>query len=240
MNKRVLLSLFTILSTSFNSVKNDRSVTDDKNSFSISYRYDLYQKIQSNDLSFEVFDYALAGFTKLQEEKMLNNDTLLTIIDYSKPSSKERLFIIDLKNCRIHIKTLVAHGQATGDLYSRYFSNRPQSHQSSLGFFITDKTYYGSQGYSLRLIGIEKDINDNAEKRAIVFHGADYVSYNYLHDYGRLGRSFGCPALPIEKNRKIIDLIKNKSCVFIYYPAKEYLDNSSLITTNQFLQTIAE
>jgi hypothetical protein len=240
MNKHILLALFTILLTSFNREKNDYSVADQKNSVSISYWLNLYNKIQSNDLSFEAFDYALAGFTKLQERKMLNNDTLLTIIDYSKPSSKERLYIIDLKNCRIQDKTLGAHGQATGELYSRYFSNKPQSHQSSLGFFITDKTYYGSQGYSLKLRGIEKNINDNAEKRAIVIHGADYVSYNYLNEYGRLGRSFGCPALPIEKNRRIIDLIKNKSCVFIYYPAKEYLAKSSMISTNQILQTIAE
>ncbi len=193
-----------------------------------------YNEILDHGVSDNVFEYALNGYSILQSEGLLINDSLITIIDYSKPSSEERLFVIDIKNCKICIKSLVAHGKASGELFPEYFSNIPQSHQSSLGFFVTDQPYSGKNGYSLKLIGIEKNINDNAETRAIAFHGANYVSYEYLSEYGRLGRSFGCPALPPDKNHEIIDLIKNKSCVFIYYPANEYFRESKFNVTGNF------
>jgi hypothetical protein len=234
------LLLFFVFIVIFVGAKNDRTLTEDKSSVHDLSVFELYHNIQGNGFSYKAFEYAFKGYSILNKEKMLNNDTLLTIIDYSKPSSEERLFIIDLKNCRVHDKTLVAHGKATGVLSPESFSNNPQSHQSCLGFFITSEAYFGKHGYSLKLKGIEKDINDNAEKRAIVFHGADYVSYSYLNEYGRLGRSFGCPALPLEKNREIIDLIKNKSCVFIYYPASNYLNKSTLIVNGNFSQTTSE
>jgi hypothetical protein len=233
----VLFILFLVLFTGF---KNDRAPSIEKTSLTKSLVYDLYQDIQGNKFSFEAFEDAFLGYTILNDEKMLGNDTILTIIDYSRPSSEERLFIIDLKNCRVKATSLVAHGQATGEVIPERFSNDPHSHQSCLGFFITDEVYLGKNGYSLKLKGIEKNINDNAEKRSIVFHGANYVSYNYLNEFGRLGRSFGCPALPPEKNRTIIDLIKNKSCVFIYYPANDYLTKSKLIINAVCLKTTSQ
>jgi len=240
MKKIIPSSLFIILIIILTGVKNERALSKEKTSSKNGSIFELYQDIQGNEFSFESFEDAYSGYTILDKERLLENDTILTIIDYSRPSNEERLFIIDMKNCRVQAKSLVAHGQATGEILPERFSNNPHSHQSCLGFFITDEVYLGKNGYSLKLKGIEKNINDNAEKRSIVFHGADYVSYNYLNEYGRLGRSFGCPALPPDKNRTIIDLIKNKSCVFIYYPANDYLTKSTLIINGGFLRTTSE
>jgi L,D-transpeptidase catalytic domain len=239
MRKVIPLLLIILLIFVLTGVKNDRVFSKENTSWTYSTVFQLYQDIQGNEFSFKAFENAYYGFKLLENQRLLENDTILTIIDYSRPSSEERLFIIDLKNCRVQAKSLVAHGQATGDILPERFSNNPHSHESCLGFFITDEVYLGKNGYSLKLRGIEKNINDNAEKRSIVFHGADYVSFNYLREYGRLGRSFGCPALPPEKNHCIIDQIRNKSCVFIYYPADDYLTKSKLIN-GAFLQTASE
>ena len=192
---------------------------------------EYYSILNLTEIQYKAFAFALNGFAKIQEFSPALNDTILTIIDYSLPSDKERLFVVDLKNKKILYKSLVAHGTETGALYARYFSNRLQSHQSSLGFFITGNTYYGKHGYSLRLSGIEKGINDNARKRAIVFHAASYVSTTFIEKHGRLGRSFGCPALPVNMNEPIIDIIKNKSCVFIFYPDETYLAQSVFLNS---------
>jgi len=189
----------------------------------------IYNRFSDSELNFEAFRLAYNGFSKIQSTRMLFNDSLLTLIDYSKPSNVERLFILDIKNLLIVEKSLVAHGKYTGLVIPESFSNKIQSHKSSLGFFITDNTYFGKHGYSLRINGIEKGINDNAKKRAIVFHGAKYVSQEYIDAFGRIGRSYGCPALPVEKNNRIIDLIKEKSCVFIYHPTNLYYNSSELI-----------
>lgn len=147
------------------------------------------------------------------------NDTLLTIIDFSKPSSEERLFIIDIKNQKLLKRSLVAHGQNSGELFAKKFSNKPSSHMSSLGMYITDITYEGKHGYSLRLKGVDKGFNDKAYERAIVIHGANYVSTTYIEQVGRIGRSFGCPALSKDDNQIVIDLIKGGSCLYIYHPS---------------------
>ncbi len=193
------------------------------------YIQSIYNRFSDSALNYEAFRLAYNGFSKIQSTRILSNDSLLTLIDYSKPSSVERLFILDIKNLRIIEKSLVAHGKYTGLVIPEFFSNTIRSHKSSLGFYITENTYFGKHGYSLRINGIEKGINDNAKKRAIVFHGAKYVSQEYIDSFGRIGRSYGCPALPVEKNNKIIDLIKEKSCVFIYHPTNLYYNSSELI-----------
>ncbi len=165
------------------------------------------------------FKLALNGYQELLGKNLLRNDSLLTIVDYSKSSDKERLFILDIKNRKIVDKSLVAHGQQSGTILASKFSNQRLSHMSSLGLFLTSSTYFGKHGYSLRIDGLEKGVNDNARERAIVFHGASYVSPGYIQQNGRLGRSFGCPALPYDKTEEIIDLIKNGSCLFIYHPS---------------------
>jgi len=164
-------------------------------------------------LSFEIFDQALAGYHKLDVFKKKN---ILTIIDYSKPSDKDRFFVIDLENKKLLFKCLVAHGKNSGESIATSFSNKSGSLKSSPGFFLTAETYVGDNGYSLRLDGLEQGINDSARLRDIVIHGADYVSRKFIEENGRLGRSWGCPALPLEVSKEIIDIISEGSCLFVY------------------------
>jgi hypothetical protein len=228
----MLVFVFTASSNRANLTISNKAILNSVN--------EIYSKLKIRELSFDAFKIAFSGFIKLQDKKLLNNDSLLTIIDYSLPSTQERFFIIDLKNLKVLKESLVAHGKSTGELCSENFSNNIQSHQSSLGFFITEDTYKGKHGYSLRLKGVEKNINDNAEDRSIVIHGADYVSKSYIEKYGRIGRSFGCPALPVDQNEQIIDLIKNNSCLFIYYPTIEYLNKSKLVIPDNYSQITVE
>ncbi len=162
---------------------------------------------------------AMNGYYALKSKDLLKNDSLLTIIDFSSPSVDQRFFIVDLKNKKIIKNTWVAHGMKSGANTAEYFSNRKHSNKSSLGLYITNETYEGKHGYSLRLDGMNKGLNDNARKRAIVVHGADYVSNEFIAKQGRIGRSFGCPAVPMNEVTEIIDLIKNGSCLFIYHPS---------------------
>lgn len=178
-----------------------------------------FKEIFTNvNLPAEAFKYAYSGFKKLTEEELLTNDSLLTIVDYSKPSFEERFFVIDLKNKKLICKSLVAHGRNTGEIFAESFSNSTQSHKSSLGLFVASDTYNGRHGYSLHLDGMEKGLNDNARQRAIVIHGANYVSESFIEQNGRIGRSFGCPALPNDISEEVINLIKGGSCLYIYHP----------------------
>ena len=193
--------------------------------------FSFYQSIVTNDFNlpnFETFAVAFKGFEILQEKGMIKNN-LLTIVDFSISSSKNRLWIIDMNTREIVVHTLVAHGQNTGLEYAENFSNKNESHQSSLGFYLTGEPYFGSHGLSLKLDGLEAGINDNARKRAIVMHGAEYVSHSFIANNKRLGRSFGCPAIPVNQTKEIIQTIKNKSCLFIYHPSNDYLQNSKLV-----------
>ncbi|HKL08909.1 MAG TPA: murein L,D-transpeptidase catalytic domain family protein [Bacteroidales bacterium] len=184
--------------------------------------------IHSSFISEPAINLALNGFLGLKDRKLLTNDSMITIIDFSLPSTQERLYILDIKNQKIIKKTLVAHGMNTGDLLAEFFSNEPESLKSSLGLYITQETYFGNHGYSLRIKGVSKGLNDNAEERAIVIHGAEYVSYDFIESYGRIGRSFGCPALPIDETNEIIDLIKGGSCLYIYHPSMIPISPSDL------------
>jgi hypothetical protein len=189
----------------------------------------FYNQLHDSALNFEGMKLALSGFEKIKKEYPDLSKKLLTIIDYSSPSTVKRLYVIDFKKDAIVFKSYVAHGKNTGLDHALSFSNNIQSHKSSLGFYITGNTYYGKHGYSLRLKGLEKEINDNALKRAIVMHSANYVSRDFINVHGRLGRSYGCPAIPVENHQYLIDLIKNNTCLFVYYPDIDYLSNSSYI-----------
>lgn len=175
--------------------------------------------VDSGGISAPAINMALNGYYELKNRELIQNDTLLTIIDFSKPSKEKRLFILDLKNEKIVKNTLVAHGMKSGVYIAESFSNKRLSNKSSLGFYLTKETYEGKHGYSLRIDGLSKGLNDNARKRAIVIHGADYVSESFIQKNGRLGRSFGCPALSDNETEEIIDLIKNGSCLYIYHPS---------------------
>jgi len=191
----------------------------------------IYDSIELNtlDLSKQAFRDALIGYDRLRREGKLSNDSVISIIDFTLPSDKKRLFVIDLKNCRLLYNTFVAHGRNSGGAYATRFSNNPSSNKSSLGFYVTGDTYYGEHGYSLRLEGEERGINSNAYRRAIVMHCADYVSEDYINENGMLGRSFGCPAIPEKNYRSIIEEIKEGSCLFVYRPDRYYLTHTRLL-----------
>lgn len=160
----------------------------------------------------KAFREAYDGYRQIKDRKK----EILTLIDFTKPSNEERLLVLDMVEGKLLFHSLVAHGRNSGDLYATRFSNRPESHQSSLGLYLTEGTYIGKNGYSLRLNGLEKGINDNALARAIVIHGAAYADPSVCRGGRRLGRSWGCPALPPALNRPIIDTIKDGSVLYIY------------------------
>jgi len=182
-------------------------------------------------LSKEAFDYALKGYHYLCNKNMLQNKDVITIVDYSKASSEKRLYVLDMNQGRILFQTLVAHGRNSGYVYAKDFSNAASSLKTSLGFYITADTYNGGNGYSLKLKGCEKGINDKAMERAIVMHGAEYATEDFLRSNGYLGRSHGCPAVPEQVSKKIINVIKNGSCMFLYYPAKKYTSHSKILNS---------
>lgn len=154
----------------------------------------------------------------------------LTIIDYSKPSTEPRLWVLDLMNRSLLYEELVAHGQGSGGNRATKFSNTPDSHQTSLGLFVTEGTYVGRNGYSLRLNGLEPGFNDRARERAIVMHGAPYVNTQISRDLGRLGRSHGCPAVREPVARELIDRVKGGSLVFSYFPDAKWLETSKFFS----------
>jgi hypothetical protein len=177
-------------------------------------------KSESLPPSLPVLELALNGYAQLQDKL---KKPLLTVIDYSLPSTQKRLWIIDLAQQKILLHTVVAHGRNSGALLAEKFSNRPESYQSSLGFFQTGEAYQGKHGYSLRLDGLEVGINDQARARAIVIHGADYAKETVAATAGRLGRSLGCPAVPPDLSTPLIKLIKEGSLLFIYGKDPNYL-----------------
>jgi hypothetical protein len=185
--------------------------------------------LEKMGLSKTAFSYAMKGFNYLVEKGSLAKDNIISIVDFSKPSSQKRLFVIDLNNLRVLYNTYVAHGVNSGKEFANQFSNTPESNKSSLGFYETKNTYLGGNGYSLRLAGLERGINDNAEKRDIVIHGAGYVDEALIRSQGYIGRSWGCPALPEKLHKPIIDKIKNGSCLFIYSTDNSYLKKSKII-----------
>ena len=169
-------------------------------------------------IDIKAFEFAYLGYKKLNN----NKNNLLTIIDFNLPSTEKRMYVLDLSKKEVLYVTHVAHGRNSGGNYATSFSNKSGSYQSSLGFYRTAETYNGGNGYSLRLDGLEEGINDLARPRAVVIHGADYCNENFIKSTGRLGRSFGCPALPQELNKPIINTIKDGSLIFIYADMPEY------------------
>lgn len=186
--------------------------------------------LETEGLSREVFEMAIRGMDRLLQAGVTQKDDVIAIADFNQPSTSQRLYIIDLRTYELKFRTWVAHGRNSGQEMAERFSNRISSNQSSPGFYVTGKTYQGKHGYSLRLEGVERGINDNAGKRAIVIHGADYVSPKVIPQLGYIGRSQGCPAIPMNLHRPVIDQLKDGACLFIYSPAASYLKRSSLIS----------
>jgi hypothetical protein len=174
------------------------------------------------------FELAFRGYRHLQDEGKVSNN-ILTVADFSQSSRNKRLFILDVENQEVIMQTYVAHGRGSGAEYATSFSNTPESHKSSLGFYLTKNTYMGQHGLSLVLDGLERGINNNAEARKIVIHGANYVSGNHLQNNPFTGRSHGCPAVASKLSKNIIQTIKEGSVLFIYYPTNAYLNKSRIL-----------
>lgn len=180
------------------------------------------EKLDSN-----VFAKAYIGYMNLKAENKLNSEKqLLTVCDYSLSSTKNRMWIIDLAENKVLLNTYVAHGQGTGEEFATAFSNKDGSHQSSMGFYVTGETYMGGHGNSLYLHGMDEGYNSAAYNRSIVMHGAAYVSKDFIAGTGRLGRSWGCPAVQSDLCDEIIDYTKGGTCLFIYYPEAKYMADS--------------
>jgi hypothetical protein len=240
-----LFALFLLGSTSQASAKpkadpvtkaNHRGSSYGHKSFSEAFEEQvssLYEQIDLKDygLSRKAFEYAYKGYTYLQDRHLLGRDKILSICDFSQSSRNKRLYIIDLEQHKVLINTYVAHGRNSGTEYARSFSNGLQSHKSSLGFYLTEHSYYGDHGLSLRIHGLEKGFNDRAARRSIIIHGSDYVGAEFLRTNSFSGRSFGCPAVPTYETDEVIDTIKDGSCLFIYHPTSKYLKKSKILNT---------
>ena len=180
-------------------------------------------------LSAEVLELALSATACAVESDTIDQPPTLTVIDYSRPSVEPRLWVFDLATGELLFKELVAHGRNTGDNFATTFSNRMDSRQTSIGLFVTDDTYVGSNGYSLRLDGLDAGFNDRARDRAIVMHGAPYVSEEFAAVQGRIGRSWGCPALRTAIASKVINTIRGGGVIFSYYPDQDWLQTSKFL-----------
>jgi hypothetical protein len=192
---------------------------------------EIYDSAHLGDsgLDYDVFKKAVTGYYNFKNSNLVSTSKeVISIVDFTRASTKKRLWIVDLASKKVLFNTFVAHGQGSGDNYATSFSNLANSHQSSLGFYITSNTYFGKHGLSLKLNGMDNGYNTNALNRAVVVHGAEYVSQSFINQHGRLGRSHGCPALPVELTPAIIDAIKGGTTLFINGPASKSYSSAFL------------
>jgi hypothetical protein len=191
--------------------------------------------LDNSKLDYTIFKKAFIGYLNLRNSNLISAKQLLTIVDFNKSSTQKRLWIVDLANQKLLFNTLVAHGQGSGDDMPDKFSDIVNSHQSSLGFYVTSSIYSGKHGLSMKLDGMDKGFNTNAKDRAVVIHGAEYVSESFINQHGRVGRSHGCPALPVALTGKIIESIKGKTTLFIAGPqvkyASQYTDSATAMSS---------
>lgn len=228
MRKMILcLALYAVTCVSGNDVAKATENVSSAEALLQSYIQKLYNQIdfdEKHPLAFDIFNKAYRGYLNLKNADKLNNDKeILTVCDFTQSSNNDRMWIIDLKKRKVLYNTYVAHGAATGEEFATKFSNNFESHQSSIGFYVTGETYNGDHGNSLRLHGMDFGYNHNAFDRAIVMHGAGYVNEKFIKGNERLGRSWGCPAVDNKLAQPIINTVKGGTCLFIYYPEKNYL-----------------
>ncbi|HEX9511678.1 MAG TPA: murein L,D-transpeptidase catalytic domain family protein [Puia sp.] len=190
-----------------------------------------YMSLEQSGLNEKAFEYAWRGYHNLLKKGLIRKKSVLSICDFSQSSCSKRMYVIDVRHKKLLYRTYVAHGQNSGAEYADSFSNEPDSYKSSLGFYITQKVYYGRNGLSLRIDGVDSGYNDLAVKRNIVLHGSTYVSLKYMNNNGAIGTSQGCPALSKTMSPKIIRIVKNGSCLFIYHPTQKYLQESAVINS---------
>ena len=199
---------------------------------------ELYNELNAAqyDLSFTAFRYAYIGYQTMKKQHRLNNKELFSIIDFTKDCNSKRFYTIDLEKMKIVYYTYVAHGKKSGERIATSFSDAVESNKSSIGFYITGNTYNGGNGYSLILHGDEKGYNSNLAKRSVVVHAADYANEDYIARNGRMGRSLGCPALPENIYKQVIETIKEKTMIFAYYNDAKYLKTSKYLNVLKLIE----
>jgi hypothetical protein len=237
--------LFTVSSRALNNDLNPKPISEmlevdsvynkAKNNFN-DYTLNLYEKVNDTTLNYESFKQGVTGYLNMYKRKEVTVERYLTLIDFTKPSTEKRLYIFDVCEQKLAYKSVVSHGQKSGGLYAEKFSNEQNSHQSSIGFYVTTSTYKSSKyDLALRLDGKEYT-NSRASSRGVVMHGAKYATYEFLEQNGRLGRSYGCPAMPYENFDKVVNWIKNGSCLYIYYPNSYYKRKSKYLNSKAYLE----
>lgn len=199
---------------------------------------ELYNELNAAqyNLSFTAFRYAYIGYQTMKKQHRLNNKELFSIIDFTKDCNSKRFYTIDLEKMKIVYYTYVAHGKKSGERMATSFSDAVESNKSSIGFYITGNTYNGGNGYSLMLHGDEKGYNSNLAKRSVVVHAADYANEDYIARNGRMGRSLGCPALPENIYKQVIETIKEKTMIFAYYNDAKYLKTSKYLNVLKLIE----
>ena len=242
MNKRYLflvlifiLSTFLYFSNAQTGLSKERQLALKKAELNIK---DLYNELNAAqyDLSFTAFRYAYIGYQTMKKQHRLNNKELFSIIDFTKDCNSKRFYTIDLEKMKIVYYTYVAHGKKSGERMATSFSDAVESNKSSIGFYITGNTYNGGNGYSLMLHGDEKGYNSNLAKRSVVVHAADYANEDYIARNGRMGRSLGCPALPENIYKQVIETIKEKTMIFAYYNDAKYLKTSKYLNVLKLIE----
>jgi hypothetical protein len=188
-------------------------------------------KLSRVGLSQKAFEYAMKGYQYMLSKRLIKKTDVLSICDFSQSSRRKRLYVINLESKKLLMNTHVAHGRNSGGEFARSFSNKEESHKSSLGFYVTRQTYWGAHGLSLEIDGLERGINDKANDRKIVIHGSQYVGDKFLRSNPFTGRSYGCPAVPAKHTTTLINIIKNGSCLFIYHPTKNYTSKSRILNS---------
>ncbi|TDH18331.1 murein L,D-transpeptidase catalytic domain family protein [Segetibacter sp. 3557_3] len=180
----------------------------------------------------DVFSKAYKGYQYLLNKGVLRKTSTLTICDYSQSSNNKRLYVIDLKEGKLLYNTYVSHGKNSGQEFATSFSNITNSNKSSLGFLVTAETYSGKAGYSMRFDGMESGVNDKVRMRDIVLHGSRFVNEHFMDMRGAIGKSLGCPAVPLVQAKKIIDAIKGGSCFYVNHPDDWYTRTSTILNAN--------
>lgn len=215
-----------------NTTANNKNTVTTMNKTVMAEASDIYNQINfnGNKLSFEAFSKAYEGYMNLRNAGKIVGKQILSVADFTLSSAKDRLWVIDLAAKKVLFNTFVAHGQGSGKEYANAFSNKDNTHQSSLGFYVTGDTYSGKHGTSLRLHGMDDGFNDAAFDRGIVMHGADYIGAGIAAQTHRIGRSWGCPAVASGISHSIINAIKGSTCLFIYYPDAKYMKSSQWLT----------
>lgn len=226
-------NLFTIISMAVLSLTSPSSTTNHSSIPVLKGKTDINTEVshlsrKAPALNKKVLTYALTAYHKAHQKGAVKKP-VLTVIDYSLPSSKQRMWIFDLNKERLLYQTYVAHGQNSGMTVPNHFSNQPSSKATSLGTFVTKDTYIGHKGYSLNLQGLEKGFNDNAYNRRVVMHGAWYMEPSFIKQSGRAGRSWGCPSIAQSLAKPVINTIKGGSVIFAYYPDRHYFSHSQYV-----------